>query len=238
MNEKFIIYKHENLINNKVYIGCTRRTIKARSGKNGVNYSKNKRFWEDIQKFGWDNFKHEIIYDNIETIKEASEIEQNLLDKYKSYLPEYGYNIQSKSNAEGTCNNKSSIKVYQYKITGEFVNEYKSINDAASHVGCDSSQISRSCKKHNNQAGGYLWRTEKFKCLPAGGYKKRYFNGPIFCFDMNYKLVNIYNSFNDIEKKHDLKRIKKNINENNFRFIYNNFKWSKSICPFRICNDR
>ena len=148
MNKKYIIYKHTNKINGKVYIGCTCRTINSRAGKNGVNYSLNKRFWSDIQKFGWDNFEHQIIYSDIKTIEEATTLENNAINMFESYNPDKGYNIHSKSNAKSACSSNLKTKVYQYDLNGNYLNEFESMNQAAIYCKCDSSQISRSCKNH------------------------------------------------------------------------------------------
>lgn len=38
MDKKYCIYKHTNIINNKVYIGLTSLTLAKRCGPNGANY--------------------------------------------------------------------------------------------------------------------------------------------------------------------------------------------------------
>ena len=76
--------------NNKVYIGQTVNT-KNRWGKNGNGYTTNKEMYADIQKYGWDNIKKQIVYDNL-TYNESLEKEKELIIHYKSNIPEYGYN--------------------------------------------------------------------------------------------------------------------------------------------------
>lgn len=83
------VYKHE-APNGKVYIGIT-KDIKNRWSK-GRGYRGNRYFWRAIQKYGWDNFKHEILFENI-TQEEACEKEIELIAYYNSTNPEYGYNI-------------------------------------------------------------------------------------------------------------------------------------------------
>lgn len=251
MNKKFIIYKHTNKINNKVYIGCTCRSINARAGKNGKNYSLNKRFWNDIQLFGWNNFEHKILYDNIQTLEEATELESKEMKRYESFIPEKGYNIHSSSNAKSACSSNLKIKVYQYDLNGNYLNEFNSMNQASIYAKCDSSQISRSCKNHKQQAGGYLWRVKKYDILPDNIYKKRYNNSSkkvkttknykhqnkklIFCFDNNFNFIKIYKSYKEIEANGlSCYMIKRNIKLHNLE-SYNNMKWSKSICPIRMC---
>lgn len=88
---KWKVYKHENLLNNKVYIGITSRTLNARSGKNGSSYYKSPHFWSAIQKYGWGNFSHEVLVDCL-TKDEACKLEKEYIVKYKSTDRKFGYN--------------------------------------------------------------------------------------------------------------------------------------------------
>ena len=82
MEEKnFYIYKHTNLINNKIYIGQTCQKPENRWGIEGKNYINNSEFHNDIKKYGWNNFSHEILYSNL-SLKEADQIEIDLIKKY------------------------------------------------------------------------------------------------------------------------------------------------------------
>lgn len=65
MEHNYKIYMHKNKINGKVYIGQTSKSLDERCGKNGSGYIGCIRFYNAIQKYGWDNFEHEIIEDNI-----------------------------------------------------------------------------------------------------------------------------------------------------------------------------
>ena len=68
---KWCVYCHTNKTNGKKYFGITSKNPEDR-WKNGNGYCNQIVFWNAIQKYGWDNFKHEIIVDNI-TEKEAKE---------------------------------------------------------------------------------------------------------------------------------------------------------------------
>jgi len=96
MNNKFIVYKHTNKINNKTYYGITCQNPNKR-WKNGLGYQHNKFFFNDIQEYGWDNFNHEILYENLSN-EEALQIETNLIIENKTYLKEYGYNVIKETN--------------------------------------------------------------------------------------------------------------------------------------------
>lgn len=85
----FAVYKHTNLINGKVYIGVTEQKAEKR-WKSGKGY-KNKDFNADIEKYGWNNFKHEILLDNL-TKETALQKEKEYVSLYNSNNKEKGYN--------------------------------------------------------------------------------------------------------------------------------------------------
>lgn len=90
MKEKrYSLYIHTTP-SNKVYIGitCKKPTYRWRNGK---GYKNNIHFYSAIEKYGWDNIEHKILYDNL-TKEEAIEKEKELIAKYKSNQREYGYN--------------------------------------------------------------------------------------------------------------------------------------------------
>lgn len=83
------VYLHTNLFNHKKYVGITKVSEKTR-WNNGNGYKANKKFYQDIQKYGWENgFSHEIIEENI-SYKEARSLEKYYITKYNSVTQ--GYN--------------------------------------------------------------------------------------------------------------------------------------------------
>lgn len=87
MDKTFVVYAHTNKINGKKYIGITCQSVDER-WRNGKGY-KNPKFRNAINKYGWDSFKHEILYTGL-TQSEAEQKEQELIKKYDSM--ENGYN--------------------------------------------------------------------------------------------------------------------------------------------------
>ena len=98
---KGYIYRHW-IVNDKQmeksYIGLTiQKKPQSRWGKNGRNYMKHNKakFARAIKKYGWDNFKHEVIgiveaETKEELIKDLKEWEVYYIEKYDSYYN--GYN--------------------------------------------------------------------------------------------------------------------------------------------------
>ena len=91
--KKFKIYAHINKSNGKIYIGQTCRDVKYR-WNNGKGYIGCRHFWNAIQKYGWDNFEHIVLFE-VDNQELANISEQFLIQKYKSNNPNYGYNILS-----------------------------------------------------------------------------------------------------------------------------------------------
>jgi hypothetical protein len=89
MVKKWCVYKHTSP-NGKVYIGITSQNPLKR-WRNGKGYRDNDYFFRAITKYGWDNFTHEIVKSDLSK-EEACRIEVNLIQKYQSNNPEFGYN--------------------------------------------------------------------------------------------------------------------------------------------------
>ena len=77
-NKKYCVYKHI-FPNNKVYIGVTCRKPEYR-WDNGNGYTNTQRkIYNAIQKYGWENVKHEILFENL-TKEEAEQKEIELIN--------------------------------------------------------------------------------------------------------------------------------------------------------------
>ena len=87
--DEYIVYKHTSP-SNKVYIGITRQDPHKR-WQSGWGYEDNNYFFNAIRKYGWQNFKHEIICEGL-TEEEAKEKEIELIAHYDSTNREKGYN--------------------------------------------------------------------------------------------------------------------------------------------------
>lgn len=96
-NNMYYVYLHTNKVNGKKYCGIT-NNIEKRWRSNGIAYKPysgriyNRKFWNAIQKYGWDNFEHEILFE-VNTQEEAWEKEREIIKKLKLNEREFGYNI-------------------------------------------------------------------------------------------------------------------------------------------------
>lgn len=87
IKENYRVYIHI-FPNQKTYIGITRQTVEKR-WRNGLGY-KNQPIYNQIKKYGWDNIKHIVLYENLSR-QEAQLKEIELIQEYDSI--NNGYNI-------------------------------------------------------------------------------------------------------------------------------------------------
>ena len=74
--------------NGKKYVGMTRQRGVRRWRSTGY---KSQVMKEAINEFGWENVEREIVAENL-NLKEAGDMETNLIKKYKTLDRTYGYN--------------------------------------------------------------------------------------------------------------------------------------------------
>ena len=86
---KYCVYLHKNKNNGKCYVGITSRKPRER-WQYGNGYRRQPKFFNAILKYGWDNFEHIILENNLNE-EEALEKETYYIKKYNSI--ENGYNI-------------------------------------------------------------------------------------------------------------------------------------------------
>lgn len=88
------LYKITNLINGKIYIGITTTSIGKRiaSYKSAVKKNKNQRIILAMIKYGFDNFKFEVLCEtnNKEDLKKK---EISAIEQFSSTNPMVGYNV-------------------------------------------------------------------------------------------------------------------------------------------------
>ena len=178
------IYKHTNLINGKSYIGQTSAQNPKNRWSNGKGYSRrNPVFYKAIQKYGWENFKHEILVDNILTLEEANKLEIELIAKYHTYIKDHncwGYNTTPGGSGRAHSQSEETKQKISNSLKGRVFTEehlskisktlkrkevicielditYESIAEAARQTGISRENIKSAVNNLRSSAGGYHW---------------------------------------------------------------------------------
>ena len=122
--KKWTIYCHVNKINGKRYIGQTNQELSLR-WRNGEGYrpkqgNNETKFWKAIKKYGWDNFQHIILEENIISLEKANEREKYWISLYQTFNNDKkGYNMTPGGDSH-ILDDKSKEKLKQ-----TLINTYK-----------------------------------------------------------------------------------------------------------------
>lgn len=104
----YTVYKHISP-SGKVYIGITSKNPVKR-WRGGSGYSTNPYFSKAIKKYGWENFRHEIICTEM-TKEEAEAKEIELIAFFRSAEHDKGYNIQNGGSSNGKHSEETKAKI-------------------------------------------------------------------------------------------------------------------------------
>ena len=116
MAGKYILYEHRNKINGKRYIGITNNKTKRWYGK-GKHCDGCPYFFAAIQKYGWDNFEHNVLIYDL-TREEASRLEKHYIEIFKTCDKAFGYNL-----AEGGVNAPTMLGKHHSEETRQKMRE-------------------------------------------------------------------------------------------------------------------
>lgn len=104
----YVVYMHTTPSGRR-YVGMTCKDPKNR-WENGNGYRNQKYFYLAIQKYGWDNIQHDILFSAL-TKEEAERKERELIALYKSADRQYGYNIDLGGKSKGRCSEETRRKI-------------------------------------------------------------------------------------------------------------------------------
>jgi len=169
----WLVYVHISP-SNKVYVGITSKTAKQR-WRNGKGYKRHQPlFYNAILKYGWDNFIHKVLFNNI-TEKDAKLIEIDLIYYYKKIGKSYnitdgGDGTRGRPNSEHARRLISEAQkkrpIEQYTLDGTYVQTFESVVAASKAIGKAIYQnnhwyaargLSRSCNE-GTVAYGFRWK--------------------------------------------------------------------------------
>ena len=155
--ERYVVYCYTNIINNKKYIGQS-KDIQRRCHPS--NYKGSIKFYNAIQKYGWDSFTQEILANDL-TRDEANFLEEQYIQYFNTV--EDGYNIKSggqnnyysedsKKKMSDSCKTKRKI------ICVETQKIFDSAMEIERELFYKNTNIIACCKNKNVTAYGYHWQ--------------------------------------------------------------------------------
>ena len=211
-----IIYKIENMINHKVYIGQTsqERGFNDRYCRKGQGIERvynsylyeqkhnryyNVHLFKAIEKYGFDAFVVDEIFDVALTEYELNEKEIFYIEKFDSFRNGYNFTL----GGDGTSgykpptgkNHKQSIRVCQISPDSKLIKIWDSFGDIYRELGLGKGAIANVCTGRKETSGGFVWVYEKdydsnkdYSRIPKtrGG---RNFSKPVLLLDSNNNIV-------------------------------------------------
>ena len=181
---KYCIYKHTSP-SGLIYIGQTCQNPNYR-WRNGNEYKGNPHFTNAIKKYGWNNFKHEILFRNLDKCL-ADKLEIAYIQYFKNlnicynitdggeYNNSFTGHLHTEETKRRISNSikakykdleyieklKSSYRrkpVIQYDQYGVLIKEWESLRDAARNVNTSHSNIRNVCIGKKKSCKGFIWK--------------------------------------------------------------------------------
>lgn len=160
---EYTVYRLENIVTKKNYIGMTSLKPKERwrmgyggKMKEAIDAYPLQLCWKKHIEFQTTNKE------------QALELEAELMKWYDSVdngynSSEYGsgdykHHKHSEESKKRMSENRPSKPVLQFSKTEEFISEYSSISEAERQTGCKNQSISACCKGKRKSCGGYIWK--------------------------------------------------------------------------------
>ena len=94
----------------KRYVGITGQKEPSKRWDSGYGYRNNEHFFRAIKKYGWQNIRHEVLFDGLSEA-EAAERERACIKQYQSNDPRYGYNKTSGGEAGKEMSFETKLKI-------------------------------------------------------------------------------------------------------------------------------
>lgn len=233
-NKKWCVYMHISP-SNKKYIGITSLKPEYR-WKKGEGYRTQTVFYRAIQKYGWDNFSHIILFDGL-TEEDAKNIEKDLISKYKTNLkryqnPSYGYNNDDGGNSCSSLvgiplsehhKEKVSNSLYHdmkkvdidiFDINGKYLTSTHGIKKASQFTNIEKTNICKCLKGKVNYMGNYMFKYHtETKVDDIDPYKKpvHVSSIPVSQYSLSGEFIKTYPSANEAARSIGVKNAGTNI---------------------------
>lgn len=203
MNISYIVYKTTNIINGKVYVGVHKMDLDKPDSYIGCGINKKDRkkstnvgFPAAVHKYGYENFKREILFTFPYTdegmiaayAKEAEIVNDEWVKSDKNYnltiggkfTPAY---IQSK-------------EINQYAEDGKFIKTWPSALIAANELGFNAAAIRKNCRNKRGIYMGFQWRDYEGNIDNIAAYKYK----TIYQYDLSGNLIKVWKSITEASK--------------------------------------
>ena len=183
MDRNYKVYVHINKINGKRYYGITKQKRIKRRWENGKGYKKQPYFYSDIEKYGWDNFEHIVLFDNL-TKEESKLLEQMYIALYDSSNKHNRYNTALGEGYTGLKHTEDTKAKISKTKKGTVLNEkhkqkigesmkgknakpiycieldmyFDSIKEASEFIGVHNSTLTHHLKGEQKTCGNFHWK--------------------------------------------------------------------------------
>lgn len=198
------VYAFVNIQNNKIYVGKTIEFYNKRWNEHKYNaFTKNLNsyFYKALRKYSWEAFSKYVIFQTEESLDKElvnsiiCEKEKELITKFKTCNPNFGYNLTSggdgvvgyhhtkvtkqklSDNHKGEAHwnycktNSAGIRVLQFDLDYNLIKIWESMQDASRELGINSNNISRCCSNKIGSYKSFIWVKE---CDYYDGYLQKY----------------------------------------------------------------
>lgn len=211
-----IIYKIENTINHKVYIGQTtqkngfdeRYCCKGKDIERVYNYHNNRKnrnveynvhLLNAIEKYGFDSFIVDKVFDVALSSDELKDKEIFYIKQFDSFYNGYNRTLGGDGMlgyaAPSGKNNKYSMRICQISPDNKLIKIWDSLGDVKRELGISGGAISNVCTGRKGTSAGFVWVYEKdydvnkdYSRTPKtrGG---RNFSKPVLLLDSNNNII-------------------------------------------------
>lgn len=137
--------------NGKKYIGITSQSLKNR-WRDGKGYKEQPIIWKAIQKYGWDNIEHKILFENLSK-EEAEKKEKELIKEFDTLIyNNKGYNIQEGGlHHQNIVNREEVIKLWKTGENMKYIAEKLKCSPKTISYILDQNGITKEEKKQRQQ---------------------------------------------------------------------------------------
>ncbi|MDP5026793.1 MAG: NUMOD1 domain-containing DNA-binding protein [Flavobacterium sp.] len=119
-------------------------------------------------------------------------------DHKRTYIP----SSRAIEEARFAATNARKVEILQYDLEGNFLKEFKSLNDASNFIGIVPNAIGQNLNSYSKSAGSFQWRfkTKNYKHKIESYFSDN--NGlPVGQYDLNGNLISNFESLMEAERK-------------------------------------